>query len=407
LDIFQKCDGFTRARELQALGVYPYFIPLHGSEGTEVEIAGKRLIMIGSNNYLGLTHHPKVREAAQQAIRQYGTSCSGSRFLNGTLELHEELERRLAKFMGQEAALCFSTGFQTNLGAISAICSKDDLILCDRENHASIIDGCRLSFSDARKFRHNDMADLEAHLQRGKSQGKGMLIVVDGLFSMMGDLAPLKAIRNLADAYGARVMVDEAHSIGVLGARGQGACELCGIKPDLVMGTFSKSFASLGGFIAGPEKVIHYMRHHARALMFSASITPSAAAAALASLGIIETQPQMRHRVLQIAHRVRTGLAELGFSTAGTLASPIVPVIVGNQERMLQLWRTLFDCGLFTNAVTQPAVPPNMDLIRTSYIASHTDKQIDQVLSRFAEAGKRSGVLSAETPKSAHAAEGA
>jgi 8-amino-7-oxononanoate synthase len=407
LDIFQKCDGFTRARELQALGVYPYFIPLHGSEGTEVEIAGKRLIMIGSNNYLGLTHHPKVREAAQQAIRQYGTSCSGSRFLNGTLELHEELERRLAKFMGQEAALCFSTGFQTNLGAISAICSKDDLILCDRENHASIIDGCRLSFSDAKKFRHNDMADLEAHLERGKSQGKGMLIVVDGLFSMMGDLAPLKAIRNLADVYGARVMVDEAHSVGVLGTRGQGACELCGIKPDLVMGTFSKSFASLGGFIAGPEKVIHYMRHHARALMFSASITPSAAAAALASLGLIETQPQMRHRVLQIAHRVRTGLAELGFSTAGTLASPIVPVIVGNQERMLQLWRTLFDCGLFTNAVTQPAVPPNMDLIRTSYIASHTDKQIDQVLSRFAEAGKRSGVLSATTRKSAHAAEGA
>lgn len=407
MDIFQKCDGFTRARELQALGVYPYFIPLHGSEGTEVEIAGKRLIMIGSNNYLGLTHHPKVREAAQQAIRQYGTSCSGSRFLNGTLELHEELERRLAKFMGQEAALCFSTGFQTNLGAISAICSKDDLILCDRENHASIIDGCRLSFSDAKKFRHNDMADLEAHLERGKSQGKGMLIVVDGLFSMMGDLAPLKAIRNLADVYGARVMVDEAHSVGVLGTRGQGACELCGIKPDLVMGTFSKSFASLGGFIAGPEKVIHYMRHHARALMFSASITPSAAAAALASLGLIETQPQMRHRVLQIAHRVRTGLAELGFSTAGTLASPIVPVIVGNQERMLQLWRTLFDCGLFTNAVTQPAVPPNMDLIRTSYIASHTDKQIDQVLSRFAEAGKRSGVLSATTRKSAHAAEGA
>ncbi|HEX6812485.1 MAG TPA: pyridoxal phosphate-dependent aminotransferase family protein [Planctomycetota bacterium] len=405
MDIFQKCDGFTRARELQALGVYPYFIPLHGSEGTEVEIAGKRLIMIGSNNYLGLTHHPQVREAAQHAIRQYGTSCSGSRFLNGTLELHEELERRLAKFMGQEAALCFSTGFQTNLGAISAICSKDDLILCDRENHASIIDGCRLSFGDARKFRHNDMADLEAHLVRGANQGKGMLIVVDGLFSMMGDLAPLKAIRTLADRYGARVMVDEAHSVGVLGTRGQGACELCGIKPDLVMGTFSKSFASLGGFIAGPEKVIHYMRHHARALMFSASITPSAAAAALAALGIIETQPQMRHRVLQIAHRVRTGLAEIGFSTAGTLASPIVPVIVGNQDRMLGLWRMLFECGLFTNAVTQPAVPPNMDLIRTSYIASHTDKQIDQVLSRFAEAGKRTGML-AERPNSAsHAAE--
>lgn len=406
MDIFEKCEGFERARELQALGIYPYFIPLHGSEGTEVEIAGKRLIMIGSNNYLGLTHHPKVRDAAVAAIRQYGTSCSGSRFLNGTLELHEELERRLALFMGQEAALCMSTGFQTNLGAISAICGKDDLILCDRENHASIIDGCRLSFANVLKFRHNDTADLENHLQRGKSQGRGMLIVVDGLFSMMGDLAPLKAIRALADQYGARLMVDEAHSIGVIGQGGRGAAEHCGIKPDLVMGTFSKSFASLGGFVAGPAKVIHYMRHHARALIFSASITPASAAAALAALDLIETKPEMRRRVLQTAHRVRTGLAEMGFSTAGTPASPIVPVIVGDQERMLRLWRTLFDCGLFTNAVTQPAVPPGHDLIRTSYIASHTDEQIAQVLTRFAEAGRRTGVLSQTPPNSASQAAG-
>ncbi|MEO6593708.1 MAG: pyridoxal phosphate-dependent aminotransferase family protein [Planctomycetota bacterium] len=397
MDIFQKCDGFGRARELQAMGLYPYFIPLHGSEGTEVEIAGKRLIMIGSNNYLGLTHHPKVREAALQAIRQYGTSCSGSRFLNGTLELHEELERRLAAFMGQEAALCFSTGFQTNLGAISAIGGKDDVILCDRENHASIIDGCRLSFADMRKFRHNDLADLEAHLQRAHAQKKAILIVVDGLYSMMGDLAPLQEIRVLADQYGARLMVDEAHSIGVLGPGGRGAAEHCGIQPDLVMGTFSKSFASLGGFIAGPANVIHYMRHHARALIFSASITPASAAAALAALEIIQTRPEMRRRVLQIAHRVRTGLAKIGFSTAGTLASPIVPVVVGDQVRMLRLWRTLFDCGLFTNAVTQPAVTFGHDLIRTSYIASHTDEQVEQVLARFADAGKRTGVL-ANTP---------
>jgi 8-amino-7-oxononanoate synthase len=375
------------------MGVYPYFIPLHGSEGTEVEIAGKRLIMIGSNNYLGLTHHPKVREAAQAAIRQYGTSCSGSRFLNGTLELHEQLERRLAAFMGQEAALCMSTGFQTNLGAISAIAGKDDIILCDRENHASIIDGCRLSFADVRKFRHNDVADLEGHLQRGHAQNRGMLIVVDGLFSMMGDLAPLQEIRALADRYGARLMVDEAHSIGVLGTNGRGAAEHCGIHPDLVMGTFSKSFASLGGFIAGPANVIHFMRHHARALIFSASITPASAAAALASLELIETRPDMRRRVLQVAHRVRTGLAEIGYQTAGTLASPIVPVVVGDQVRMLTLWRTLFDCGLFTNAVTQPAVPMGQDLIRTSYIASHTDAQIDQVLERFAEAGRRLGII--------------
>jgi 8-amino-7-oxononanoate synthase len=400
LDIFQKCEGFGRARELQAMGMYPYFIPLHGSEGTECEIAGKRLIMIGSNNYLGLTHHPKVREAAQQAIAKYGTSCSGSRFLNGTLELHEELERRLALFMGQEAALCFSTGFQTNLGAISAICGKDDVILCDRENHASIIDGCRLSFANVRKWKHSDVADLEHHLQQGKAHQKGMLVVVDGLYSMMGDLAPLKEIRALADRYGARLMVDEAHAVGVLGKHGRGAAEHCGIHPDLVMGTFSKSFASLGGFIAGPAKVVHFMRHHARALIFSASITPASAAAALAALDLIEQKPEMRTRVLQLADRVRKGLAAMGFQTAGTLASPIVPVVVGDQERMLRLWRTLFECGLFTNAVTQPAVPPGQDLIRTSFIASHTDAQIDQVLERFAEAGRRCGILQATTPNS-------
>lgn len=406
MDIFQKCDGFSRARELQALGLYPYFIPLHGSEGTEVEIAGRRLIMIGSNNYLGLTHHPKVREAAMAAIRQYGTSCSGSRFLNGTLELHEELERRLATFMGTEGALCFSTGFQTNLGAISAICGKDDIVLCDRENHASIIDGCRLSFADVRKFKHNDMADLEGHLQRGAAQGKGMLIVVDGLFSMMGDLAELPTIRALADRYGARLMVDEAHSIGVIGERGRGAAEHCGIESDLYMGTFSKSFASLGGFIAGPAKVIHFMRHQSRALIFSASITPASAAAALAALDLVEQRPEMRHRVLELAHRARTGLAAMGYVVAGTKASPIVPVIVGDQERMLRLWRALYECGLFTNAVTQPAVPLGQDLIRTSFIASHTDEQVEQVLARFAEAGRRTGVLSSSPPPSSasHAA---
>jgi 8-amino-7-oxononanoate synthase len=405
LDIFQKCDGFTRAKELQAMGIYPYFIPLHGSEGTEVEIAGRRLIMIGSNNYLGLTHHEDVRKAAQDAIRQYGTSCSGSRFLNGTLELHEELERRLARFMGQEAALCFSTGFQTNLGAIASICGKDDVILCDRENHASIFDGCRLAFADTRKFKHSDLADLEHHLQRSRAAGKGILIVVDGLYSMMGDLAPLKEIRALADRYGARLMVDEAHAVGVLGAHGRGAAEHCGIHPDLVMGTFSKSFASLGGFIAGPAKVIHFIRHHARSLIFSASITPASAAAALAALHLIETKPEMRRRVLEIAERVRHGLRAMGFRTDGTPASPIVPVIVGDQERMLRLWQTLFECGLFTNAVTQPAVPPGQDLIRTSFIASHTDAHVAQILERFAEAGRRTGMLQANARSGAsHAA---
>lgn len=376
------------------MGIYPYFIPLRGSEGTEVEIDGRRLIMIGSNNYLGLTHHPKVIEAARQAVAQFGTSCSGSRFLNGTLELHEELERRLARFMGKESALCFSTGFQTNIGTISSICGKDDVVLCDRENHASIIDGCRLSFADVRKWRHNDMADLEVQLQRARAQNKGILIVVDGLYSMMGDLADLPSIARLARSYGARLMVDEAHSMGVIGKTGRGAAEHFGIdhEADLVMGTFSKSFASLGGFIAGPERVIHFMRHHARSMIFSASITPASAAAALASLDIIETQPEMRRRVLQIAHRVRTGLSQQGFSVGGTPDSPIVPVIIGNQERMLRLWRTLFECGLFTNAVTQPAVPIGQDLIRTSFIATHTDEQIAKVLERFQTAAQIAGI---------------
>lgn len=395
MDVFQKCDGFTKAREVQAAGVYPYFIPLEGSEGTECEIGGRRLIMIGSNNYLGLTHHPKVLEAAKAAVARYGTSCSGSRFLNGTLELHEELERRLARFARKEAALCFSTGFQTNLGTISALCGKDDVILCDRENHASIIDGCRLSFAELRKFKHNDMADLEAQLQRATDQGKGTFIVVDGLYSMMGDLADLKTVVALARKYGARVMVDEAHSVGVLGAGGRGAAEHLGVldEVDLVMGTFSKSFASLGGFVAGPERVIHYLKHHARALIFSASIAPASTAAALAALDVIEHEPQLRRRVLTLAHRVRTGLRKTGFEVAGTPDSPIVPVMVRDQERMLRLWRTLFDCGLFANAVTMPAVPMGMDLIRTSYIASHTDAQIEQVLARFAEAGRRVGML--------------
>jgi len=398
LDIFEKCDGFQRARELQDLGVYPYFIPLEGSEGTVCEVNGKSLIMVGSNNYLGLTHHPQVREAAKAAIDQYGSSCSGSRFLNGTLELHEELERRLAAFMGQEAAICFSTGFQANLGAISAICGKDDLVLCDRENHASIIDGCRLSFADVRKYRHNDVEDLERHLQLASQQSRAIMVVVDGLYSMMGDLAPLSDISALTKKYGARLMVDEAHAIGVLGATGRGAAEHCGVHPDLVMGTFSKSLASLGGFIAGPAKVIHYMRHHSRALMFSASITPSAAAAALAALDVIETGPQLRQRVLQLADRVRTELSRIGYRTAGTKDSPIVPVIVGDQDRVMRLWRTLFECGLFTNAVTQPAVPMGTDLIRTSYMASHTDEQIAEVIRRFELAGQQLGLIGAPRP---------
>jgi 8-amino-7-oxononanoate synthase len=395
LDVFEKCRNFTAAREVQAKGIYPYFIPIRGSEGTEIEIGGRRLIMIGSNNYLGLTHHPHVMAAAARALQQYGTSCTGSRFLNGTLELHEQLEARLAAFLGRKAALCFSTGFQTNLGAISSLCGRDDIIFCDRDDHASIFDGCRLSFAETRKFRHNDMADLERLLQRAAeaSPDSGKLIIVDGAFSMLGDLADLPAITALARRYGARVMVDEAHSVGVLGERGRGVAEHFGVEDqvDVVVGTFSKSFASLGGFVAGDEDVIHYIKHKARALIFSASIPPSAAAAALAALDVIEQEPALRSSLLAKAHRVRKALEQLGYSV-GPSETPIVPVIIGDQERMLRFWRTLLDAGVFTNPVTGPAVPPGMDLIRTSYMATHTDAQLARVLEIFESVGKRLGV---------------
>jgi 8-amino-7-oxononanoate synthase len=394
-DLFDKCRGFTRARELQALGAYPYFVPITHNSGTEVEVDGRRLVMAGSNNYLGLTHHPHVLAAAHDAIDRYGSSCSGSRFLNGTLELHVELERRLAKFLGRQAALCFSTGFQTNLGVIACIAGKDDVILTDRENHASIMDGCRLSFAEVKKFKHNDLTDLEHHLAAAVAEGyRGKLIVVDGVYSMMGDLANLPGICALAKRFGARVLVDEAHSVGVLGKQGRGAAEEFGVEDevDLVIGTFSKSLASLGGFVAGDDEVIHFIKHHARSLIFSAAILPSAAAAALAALDVIEREPELRTRLQSNADHVRKGLRRMGFQI-GKTQTPIVPVIVGDQVRMLQFWNELFAEGVFTNPVTGPAVPPGMDLIRTSYIATHSVQQLDAVLGAFRRAGLRHGLI--------------
>jgi len=393
VDLFKKCDGFLRAKQLQAEGFYPFFHPISGASATEVRVRGKRMIMAGSNNYLGLTDHPEVVEAAHRALDRYGTSCSGSRFLNGTLEMHEELERRLARFLGKESAVCFSTGFQTNLGVLSSLCGRDDIIFCDRENHASIFDGCRQSFADLRKFRHNDMEDLERLLviAAEKDPEKGKLIVVDGVFSMMGDLSDLRSLTALARRYGARVMVDEAHSVGVLGANGRGAAEHFGVDRDvdLVVGTFSKSLASLGGFVAGPEPVIHYIKHHARALIFSAAISPANTAAALKALDVLERQPHLRTAVLRHGRTVRERLTAEGFDTGTDSPVPIVPVIIGDQDRMFMFWRTLFELGLFTNPVTGPAVPRGMDLIRTSYMASHTPAQIERVIELFCEARKR------------------
>lgn len=400
MDLFRKCQNFTRAREVQAEGTYPYFIPVANSRGTEVEIDGRKVIMIGSNNYLGLTHHPHVLRAAREAIDAQGSACTGSRFLNGTLELHEELERRLAAFLDREAALCFSTGFQANLGVITALCGKGDVIFCDRENHASIIDGCRLTFAETKKFRHNDLEHLESMLQRVAEAGdRGMLIIVDGAFSMMGDLADLPTLTSLARRYGARIMVDEAHSVGVLGQNGRGVAEHFGLEADvdLIAGTFSKSFASIGGFIAGPEEVIHYVKHHARSLIFSASIPASAAAAALAALDIIESEPERRKLVMRNAVRVRRGLSRMGY-TVGPTETPIVPIVIGDQDRLFRFWKTLFENGLFTNPATGPAVPAGMDLIRTSYMATHTDEQISRVLEIFQNVGNQLGILPAAQP---------
>ena len=392
MDLFEKCRQYTVARKAQAAGLYPYFIPLTDSEGTEVTVGDHRLIMIGSNNYLGLTTHPKVRQAAIEATRRYGTSCTGSRFLNGTLELHLELERRLAEFVGTEAALVFSTGYQTNVGTISALVGRGDFVVTDKEDHASIVDGCRLAFGEMRRFRHNDMAHLE-HVLAGLPEDAGKLVVVDGVFSMGGDIAPLPEIVLLCRKYGARLMVDDAHAMGVLG-KGRGTAAYFGLtdQVDLTMGTFSKSFASLGGFIAGAEDVIHYIQHHARSLIFSASMPPANVAAALAALEVMQEEPERIARVNRIGERMRAGFRQLGFNV-GASETPIIPVIIGDDTRTFMAWKALYEAGVYTNPVVSPAVPTGSSLLRTSYMATHTDEQLDRVLATFAEVGRTLGLI--------------
>ena len=391
MDIFTKCRAFTRAKEAQAAGFYPYFIPLTDSEGTEVTVGDHHLIMIGSNNYLGLTTHPKVRGAAIEATRRYGTSCTGSRFLNGTLELHLELERRLAEFVGTEAALVFSTGYQTNVGTISALVGRGDFVITDKEDHASIVDGCRLAFGEMRRFRHNDMAHLERVLA-GLPEDVGKLVVVDGVFSMGGDIALLPEIVPLCQRYGAQLMVDDAHSVGVLGG-GRGTAAHFGLSDqvDLTMGTFSKSFASLGGFIAGAADVIHYIQHHARSLIFSASMPPANTAAALAALEVMQEEPERIARVNQIGERMRAGFHQLGFNV-GASETPIIPVIIGDDMRTFMAWKVLYEAGIYTNPIISPAVPPELALLRTSYMATHTDEQLDRVLATFAQVSQALGL---------------
>jgi 8-amino-7-oxononanoate synthase len=392
MDIFEKAYGYTEAREAIKQGYYPYFIPMSESEGTEAVFHGHRLIMCGSNNYLGLTTDPSVRRAAIEAVQRFGTSCTGSRFLNGTLELHEQLEHELADFVGKQAALVFSTGMQTNLGVISAIVGRGDVIILDKDDHASLVDGAKLAWGETKRFKHNDMKDLERVLA-GIPQDKGKLVVVDGLYSMGGDLAPLPEITALCKKHGARLMVDDAHGMGVMG-RGRGTAAHFGVTQDvdLIMSTFSKSFASLGGFIAGDDQVIHYIKHHARALIFSASIPAANAAAALAALRIMRDEPQRAERLGAIADRMRHELRGMGFNI-GASVSPIIPIIIGDRMKTIFAWKALFDAGVFVNPVLSPAVPEGMNLLRTSYMASHTDEQLDRVLSTYREVGKKLGLI--------------
>ncbi len=391
-DLFDKCRRYTRAREVMAAGLYPYFHEIESGQGPEVRIEGRPVVMVGSNDYLGLTNHPRVKEAAIEAIRRYGTGCAGSRFLNGTLSIHHQLEERLADFLRQEAAIVFPTGFQANLGAISALVGKPDMVVIDKLNHASIFDGCRLSFGQIRKFRHNDMENLNRILATHSDQAA--LIVVDGVFSMEGDIVDLPALMPVARRHGARVMVDDAHGLGVLGAGGRGTAEHFGMEDevDLIMGTYSKSLATVGGFLAASEEVVHFLKHSARPLIFSASLPPGSAAAALAALDIIEAEPERRERLWANTRKMAAAFKALGFDI-GHSQTPVIPVRVGDELKVLKMWRRLFDEGVFASPVLPPAVPPGMALMRTSYMATHTDAHLERVLSAFEKVGRELAVI--------------
>ncbi len=391
-DLFVKCYAYEDARRARAAGWYPYFVEIQASTGSEIVIDGKPRVNLGSNNYLGLTHHPEVIAAAKRALDKYGTSCTGSRFLNGTLDLHVEAERRLAEFVGKPAALVFSTGYQTNLGVIATLVGKDDVVIIDKLNHASIVDGCRMAFGETLRFRHNDLEDLERALQRAEDRGK--LVVVDGVFSMEGDIVDLPGVVGVCQRYGARLMVDDAHAMGVLGPTGAGTAEHFGLtdRVDLIMATFSKSFASIGGFIAGEFEVIDYLKHHARSLIFSASIPPAAIATVLAALEVMKREPERRQRLWENARFLLKGLKELGYDTGDT-RTPIIPVIIGDNLTTFRFWRELFDEGVYGNPVIAPAVPEGTARIRLSCMAIHTEAQLSFALEKLQRVGRRMGLI--------------
>jgi len=391
--LFEKCHRYEVAERVRQAGVYSFFRVIESAQDPEVVCDGRRMIMLGSNNYLGLTNDPRVKEAAIEAVRKYGSGCAGSRFLNGTLDLHVRLEERLAEFMHKEAAITFATGFQVNLGAISCLVGKGDVVYLDKQDHACILDGARLSFGEVRKFKHNDPEDLSRQM-RNDISARGRLIVVDGVFSMEGDIAPLPEIVAAARKFDAAVMVDDAHGIGVLGAGGRGTAEHFGLEDDvdLVMGTFSKSMASVGGFIAGDETVIDYIKHRARTMIFSAAPPPASVAAALATVEIMEREPDRRTRLWENARFFSEGLKSLGLDTAGS-QTPVVPVVVGEDHVALAMVQRLHEEGVFVNCVISPATPPGRALIRTSLMATHTRDQLTRALEAIGKVAREVSLL--------------
>lgn len=389
----RKMAHYTEPQKVEKMGIYPFFRMIESDQDTVVTMKGKKVLMFGSNSYLGLTNHPKIKEAAINATKKYGTGCAGSRFLNGTLDIHIELENRLASFVGKEAALVYSTGFQVNLGVIPTVTGRNDYILLDELDHASIIEATRLSFAKVLKYKHNDMQSLERILKRCEA-GRIKLIVVDGVFSMDGDIANLPEIVRLADKYEATVMVDDAHSIGVLGKNGSGTASHFGLtkKVDLIMGTFSKSLAALGGFIASDFETINFIKHHSRSLIFSASATPASAAAVLAALDILESEPERMKNLWEVTHYAIDNFRKLGFDIGNTV-TPIIPLYIRDNLKTLTITRMLLDNGVFVNPVVAPAVSKDDTLIRFSLMATHTKEQVDIALEKFEKLGKKLHII--------------
>ena len=389
----EKYSKYDLPQQFMAKGVYPYFRCIDSEQDTEVTMNGKKVLMFGSNSYLGLTNHPRIKEAAIEAVRKYGTGCAGSRFLNGTLDIHVQLEKELAEFVGKDDALVYSTGFQVNLGVLSCLTGRRDTILCDELDHASIVDGRRLSFSTLRKFRHNDMEHLERELQRCEPDTI-KLIVVDGVFSMEGDVANLLEIVRFKEKYNASIFVDEAHGLGVLGNMGRGTCDHFGVTKDvdLIMGTFSKSLATIGGFVAGDKEVINYIRHNARSYIFSASNTPAATAAAIEALHIMKEEPERIENLWKVTNYALRNFRELGFEIGAT-STPIVPIYIRDTEKTFMVTKMLWDEGVFVNPVVPPACSPQDTLIRFSMMATHTKEQIDRALDAMVRVFKAQELL--------------